>query len=85
MKRLEWYSWRFGPRFSRLERNAVEYWWCQVHATFQYATFQDGVPGMRCRDLIGVENLMWASALILGSNMVRVYNLQDVFEPLTAP
>jgi predicted TIM-barrel fold metal-dependent hydrolase len=26
-----------------------------------YATFQDDVPGMRCRDLIGVERLMWGS------------------------
>jgi predicted TIM-barrel fold metal-dependent hydrolase len=67
---------------------------------------------MRCRDLIGVDKLMWGSdyphfdstfpksheaiarnfagvpedeqALILGGNMVRVYNLQEVLEPLTA-
>ncbi len=26
-----------------------------------YATFQDDVPGIRCRDLIGVDNLMWGS------------------------
>ena len=32
------------------------YWRRQV-----FATFQDDVPGVRTRDLIGVENLMWAS------------------------
>jgi predicted TIM-barrel fold metal-dependent hydrolase len=57
LKRLEWYSWRFGPRFPKLQgRNAAEIWRRQV-----YATFQDDVPGVRCRDLIGVENLMWGS------------------------
>jgi predicted TIM-barrel fold metal-dependent hydrolase len=101
LKRLEWYSWRFGPRFPQLKRNAADYWRRQV-----YATFQDDVPGVRCRDLIGVDKLMWGSdyphfdstfpksreaiarnfagvpedeqALILGGNMVQVYNLQDI-------
>ena len=26
-----------------------------------YATFQDDVPGVRCRDLIGVDKMMWGS------------------------
>ena len=93
-----------GPRFPQLKRNAAEYWKEQV-----YATFQDDVPGIRCRDLIGVENLMWGSdyphfdstfpksqeaiernfegvpeserELILGENMVRVYNLQSELAP----
>jgi uncharacterized protein len=56
LKRLEWYSWRFGPRFPNLKRNAAEYWREQV-----YATFQDDVPGIRCRDMIGVDRLMWGS------------------------
>jgi predicted TIM-barrel fold metal-dependent hydrolase len=57
LKRLEWYSYRFGPRFPQLKgKNAVDIWKRQV-----YATFQDDVPGIRCRDLIGVENLMWGS------------------------
>jgi predicted TIM-barrel fold metal-dependent hydrolase len=56
LKRLEWYSWRFGPRFPKLKMNAAEYWKRQV-----YATFQDDVPGIRCRDLIGVDRLMWGS------------------------
>jgi predicted TIM-barrel fold metal-dependent hydrolase len=71
-----------------------------------YATFQDDVPGVRCRDLIGVDKMMWGSdyphfdstfpksreaiarnfadvpedeqELILGGNMVRVYNLQEI-------
>jgi predicted TIM-barrel fold metal-dependent hydrolase len=101
LKRLEWYSWRFGPRFPQLKRNAAEYWRRQV-----YATFQDDEPGIRCRDMIGVDKLMWGSdyphfdstfpksreaiarnfagvpeeeqRLILGENMRRVYNLQDV-------
>jgi predicted TIM-barrel fold metal-dependent hydrolase len=103
VKRLEWYSWRFGPRFPQLKMNAADYWRRQV-----YATFQDDVPGMRCRDLIGVDKMMWGSdyphfdstfpksrqaiarnfagvpedeqALILGGNMVRVYNLQDILD-----
>jgi predicted TIM-barrel fold metal-dependent hydrolase len=56
LKRLEWYSWRFGPRFPHLKENAAETWKRQV-----YATFQDDVPGIRCRDLIGVDRLMWGS------------------------
>jgi predicted TIM-barrel fold metal-dependent hydrolase len=104
LKRLEWYSWRFGPRFPQLKGNAADIWRRQV-----YATFQDDVPGIRCRDLIGVDRLMWGSdyphfdstfpksreaiernfegvpdaerRLILGENMVRVYNLQDILAP----
>jgi hypothetical protein len=57
LKRLEWYSYRFGPRFPKLAgQNAAEVWKRQV-----YATFQDDVPGIRCRDLIGVDRLMWGS------------------------
>jgi predicted TIM-barrel fold metal-dependent hydrolase len=56
LKRLEWYSYRFGPRFPKLKMNAADYWRRQV-----YATFQDDVPGIRCRDLIGVDKLMWGS------------------------
>ncbi len=57
LTRLEWYSWRFGPRFPALKgRNAADLW--REHIS---ATFQDDVPGIRCRDLIGVENLMWGS------------------------
>jgi predicted TIM-barrel fold metal-dependent hydrolase len=101
LKRLEWYSWRFGPRFPQLKENAADTWRRHV-----YATFQDDIPGIRCRDLIGVDKLMWGSdyphfdstfprsreaiarnfegvpedeqQLILGENMVRVYNLADV-------
>ena len=51
-----WYSWRFGPRFPQLKMNAADYWHRQV-----YATFQDDVPGVRCRDLIGVDKMMWGS------------------------
>jgi predicted TIM-barrel fold metal-dependent hydrolase len=103
LKRLGWYSYRFGPRFPQLKGNAADYWRRQV-----FATFQDDEPGVRCRDLIGVENLMWGSdyphfdstfpnsreaiernfagvpeaerELILGGNMIRVYNLQDVVD-----
>jgi predicted TIM-barrel fold metal-dependent hydrolase len=101
LKRLEWYSNRFGPRFPQMKMNAADYWRRQV-----YATFQDDIPGMRCRDLIGVDKLMWGSdyphfdstfpksreaiernfagvpedesRLILGENMIRVYNLAGV-------
>jgi predicted TIM-barrel fold metal-dependent hydrolase len=103
LKRLEWYSYRFGPRYPQMKMNAADYWKRQV-----YATFQDDVPGVRCRDLIGVDKLMWGSdyphfdstwpnsqkaiernfegvpademELILGGNMIQVYNLQDVLE-----
>jgi predicted TIM-barrel fold metal-dependent hydrolase len=86
-----------------MKMNAADYWRRQV-----YATFQDDIPGVRCRDLIGVDKLMWGSDYphfdstfpksreaiernfegvpesekrqILGENMVRVYNLQDVLD-----
>jgi predicted TIM-barrel fold metal-dependent hydrolase len=103
LKRMEWYGYRFAPRYPHWTENPVETWKRQV-----FATFQDDVPGMRCRDLIGVENLMWGSDyphfdstwpnsreaiarnfegvpqdeqdLILGGNMIRVYNLQGVLD-----
>jgi predicted TIM-barrel fold metal-dependent hydrolase len=103
IKRLEWYSYRFGPKYPQMKMNAADYWRRQV-----YATFQDDIPGVRCRDLIGVDKLMWGSDYphfdstfpksreaiernfegvpesekrqILGENMVRVYNLQDVLD-----
>ena len=56
IKRLEWYSYRFGPRYPQMKMNAADYWRRQV-----YATFQDDEPGVRCRDLIGVDKLMWGS------------------------
>lgn len=101
LKRFDWYSYRFGRRFPKMKMSGMEYWKRHV-----YATFQDDEPGVRCRDLIGVENLMWGSdyphfdstwpnsrsaiernfrgvpaderSLILGGNMVRVYNLQGL-------
>jgi predicted TIM-barrel fold metal-dependent hydrolase len=33
-----------------------DYWRRQV-----YMTFQDDEPGMRCRDMLGVSQLMWGS------------------------
>jgi uncharacterized protein len=100
LKRMDWYSYRFGPRYPQMKMSAGDYWRRQV-----YATFQDDVPGVRCRDMIGVTQLMWGSdyphfdstfpksreaidrnfdgvpeeemELILGGNMIRVYNLQD--------
>jgi predicted TIM-barrel fold metal-dependent hydrolase len=103
LKRMDWYSYRFGPRYPQMKMSAGDYWRRQV-----YATFQDDEPGMRCRDMIGVTQLMWGSdyphfdstwpksreaidrnfagvpederELILGGNMVRVYNLQDVLD-----
>jgi predicted TIM-barrel fold metal-dependent hydrolase len=106
LKRMEWYSYRFGPRYPQMKLNAADYWKRQV-----YATFQDDVPGVRCRDLIGVDKLMWGSdyphfdstwpksqeaiarnfegvpedemELILGGNMIQVYNLQDILQAPT--
>lgn len=56
LKRLEHASNRFGRRFPEMKLNAADYWRRQV-----YATFQDDVPGVRTRDLIGVDRLMWGS------------------------
>lgn len=56
LKRLEHASNRFARRFPEMKMNAADYWRRQV-----YATFQDDVPGVRTRDLIGVDKLMWGS------------------------
>jgi predicted TIM-barrel fold metal-dependent hydrolase len=56
LKRMDWYSYRFGPRYPEMKMQGGDYWRRQV-----YATFQDDVPGMRCRDMIGVTQLMWGS------------------------
>jgi predicted TIM-barrel fold metal-dependent hydrolase len=40
----------------KLKMSAGEYWRRHV-----YATFQDDEPGIRCRDMIGVTQLMWGS------------------------
>ena len=106
LKRFDWYSYRFKPRYPNMRMSGGDYWRQHV-----YATFQDDEPGMRCRDMIGVDRLMWGSdyphfdstfpnsldaiernfqgvpdderEMILGGNMVRLYNLQDVIEPAT--
>ncbi len=56
LKRLEHASYRFGRRFPAMKMNAADYWRRQV-----YATFQDDVPGVLTRHLIGVDRLMWGS------------------------
>jgi uncharacterized protein Usg len=56
LKRFEWHSYRYAPRYPHLKMNAADYWRRQV-----FATFQDDVVGIRCRDLIGVDKLMWGS------------------------
>jgi predicted TIM-barrel fold metal-dependent hydrolase len=56
LKAMEHYSQRFAGRYPRMKLSAAEYWRRQV-----YATFQDDESGVRCRDLIGVDRLMWAS------------------------
>ncbi len=48
LKRMRWYSYRTAARYPHLKMNAADYWQRQV-----YATFQDDVPGMRCREMIG--------------------------------
>jgi len=56
LKRMDWYSYRFRLRYPEMKMSAADYWRRQV-----FATFQDDVPGIRCRDLIGVTQLMWGS------------------------
>jgi predicted TIM-barrel fold metal-dependent hydrolase len=56
LKRMDWYSYRFGPRYPEMKMQAGDYWRRQV-----FATFQDDEPGVRCRDMIGVTQLMWGS------------------------
>jgi uncharacterized protein len=101
LKRMDWYSYRFGPRYPQMSKSGGDYWRQQI-----YSTFQDDEPGMRCRDMLGVTQLMWGSdyphfdstfpnsqeaiernfagvpederELILGGNMRRVYNLDEV-------
>ena len=56
LKRMDWYSYRFGSRYPEMKMQAGDYWRRQV-----FATFQDDEPGVRCRDMIGVTQLMWGS------------------------
>ncbi len=56
MKRLEWYSNRFVLRYPDIKKNAATY-----RRDHVYYAFQDDEPGMRCRDLIGVDKMMWGS------------------------
>lgn len=56
LKRLDHASDRWHMRYPAMKLRASEYWKRQV-----YCTFQDDVPGVITRHLIGVDNLMWAS------------------------
>ena len=56
LKRMDWYSYRFSPRFPQMQKSGGDYWRTQI-----YSTFQDDEPGMRCRDMLGVTQLMWGS------------------------
>ena len=56
LKRLEWYSDRFASRFPNMKENAAKTWRERV-----WYTFQDDEVGMRCRDLLGSNKLMWGS------------------------
>jgi predicted TIM-barrel fold metal-dependent hydrolase len=55
-KRMEWYGYRFAPRYPHLKENPDT-----IYGRHVYHTFQDDVPGMRLRDLIGVDKMMWGS------------------------
>jgi len=56
LKRLDQAFYRYGHRYPELTMSPTEYWRRQV-----YCTFQDDVAGVRTRDLIGIDNLVWAS------------------------
>jgi len=56
LKRLDHATWRWGHRYPEMKRPATEYWRRQV-----FSTWQDDVPAVRTRDLVGVDTLMWAS------------------------
>jgi uncharacterized protein len=56
LKRMDWYSYRFGSRYPEMKMQAGDYWRRQV-----FATFQDDEPGVRCRDMMGLTQLMWGS------------------------
>src|SRR5690606_28878250 len=56
LKRMDWYSYRFRPRYPQMSKSGGDYWRTQI-----YSTFQDDEPGMRCRDMLGVTQLMWGS------------------------
>jgi predicted TIM-barrel fold metal-dependent hydrolase len=56
LKRLDHAYYRWKTRYPQLTMPASEYWRRQV-----YCTFQDDVPGVITRHLIGVDSIMWAS------------------------
>ena len=56
LKRMDWYSYRFGPRYPQMAKSGGDYWRTQI-----YSTFQDDEPGVRLRDMLGVTQLMWGS------------------------
>ncbi len=56
LKRMDWYSYRFGPRYPDMKKSGGDYWRNQI-----YSTFQDDEPGVRLRDMLGVTQLMWGS------------------------
>jgi predicted TIM-barrel fold metal-dependent hydrolase len=56
MNRLDHSTWRWGHRYPEMLLPATEYWRRQV-----FSTWQDDLPAVRTRDLVGVETLMWAS------------------------
>jgi predicted TIM-barrel fold metal-dependent hydrolase len=55
-KRLDQAYFRHGHLYPELSMSPVDYWRRQV-----YCTFQDDVAGVRTRDLVGADNLVWAS------------------------
>jgi predicted TIM-barrel fold metal-dependent hydrolase len=55
-RRLDQAYYRWGNRYPELKMPVTEYWRRQV-----YCTFQDDIAGVRTRDLVGINNLLWAS------------------------
>ncbi|HLZ72369.1 MAG TPA: amidohydrolase family protein [Dehalococcoidia bacterium] len=55
-RRLDQAYYRWGNRYPAMQMSATDYWRRQV-----YCTFQDDVAGVRTRDLVGSDNLLWAS------------------------
>lgn len=55
-RRLDQAYYRWGNRYPELKKPVTQYWREQV-----YCTFQDDIAGVRTRDLVGTDNLIWAS------------------------
>ena len=109
LKRMDWYSYRFGPRYPQMKLSGGDYWRRPGlldlpgrrarHALPRHdrrrrsscgaPTTRTSTRPSRSRSRRSTRNFEGVPEdemeLILGGNMVRVYNLQDILQPSAAP